>query len=219
MNNEIFGKVIAKKRAKCSNKKPRYALRKLSIGVVSCLIGYAFLIGGNVSFAETDTNSSDQFVKFIEKLEKEETTKETPEKNTENSADISDGKIDTKKVESANKKELMATENVKEMEENPVHNEQFTVVFDANGGKFDTENNTLTVNAGENAIFSETPTLAGKIFVGWASSPNATEAQEDSLQNITANKTVYAVWKDDDKETLKNTRQTYRDINKTRGCF
>ena len=211
MNNKIFGKVIAEKRAKCSSKKPRYALRKLSIGVVSCLIGYAFLIGGNVSFAETDTNSSAQFVEFIEKAEKEETTKEiakeTPEKNTEktpeNSEDISDEKIDTKKVESVNKKELMATENVKEMEENPVHKEQFTVVFDANGGKFDTENNTLTVKAGENATFSETPTLAGKVFVGWANSIDATEAQEDILQNITANKTVYAVWKDDDKDTLK----------------
>lgn len=72
----------------------------------------------------------------------------------------------------------MSTENVKEMEENPVHNEQFTVVFDANGGKFESENNTLTVNAGENATFSETPTLAGKIFVGWASSPDKTEAQK-----------------------------------------
>lgn len=212
MNNKIFGKVIAEKRAKCSSKKPRYALRKLSIGVVSCLIGYAFLIAGNVSFAETDTNSSAQFVEFVEKVEKvenstKETTKETPEKNTEktpeNSADISDGKIDTKKVESDNKKELMSTENVKEMEENPVHNEQFTVVFDANGGKFESENNTLTVNAGENATFSETPTLAGKIFVGWASSPDKTEAQKDILQNITANKTVYAVWKTDDKETSK----------------
>ena len=204
MNNKIFGKVIAEKRSKCSSKKPRYALRKLSIGVVSCLIGYAFLIGGNVSFAETDTNSSAQFVKFIEKAEKvENSTKETPEKTPENSENISDEKIDTKKVESANKKELMATENVKETGENPVHKEQFTVVFDANGGKFDTENNTLTVNAGENATFSETPTLAGKIFVGWASSIDATEAQEDILQNITANKTVYAVWKADDKETLK----------------
>ena len=204
MNNKIFGKVIAKKRAKCSNKKPRYALRKLSIGVVSCLIGYAFLIGGNVSFAETDTNSSDQFVEFVEKAgKKENSTKENAEKTPENSADISDGKIDTKKVESANKKELMSNENVKQTAENPVHNEQFTVVFDANGGKFNTENNTLTVNAGENAIFSETPTLAGKIFVGWASSPDATEAQKDILQNITANKTVYAVWKVDDKETAK----------------
>ena len=203
MNNKIFGKVIAKKRSKCSSKKPRYALRKLSIGVVSCLIGYAFLIGGNVSFAETDRNSSSQFVEFIEKVGKVETTKETPEKTPENSEDISDGKIDTKKVESANKKELMSTENAKEMEENPVHKEQFTVVFDANGGKFNTENNTLTVNAGGNAIFSETPTLAGKIFVGWASSPDATEAQADILQNITANKTAYAVWKADDKETSK----------------
>ena len=202
MNNKIFGKVIAEKRAKCSSKKPRYALRKLSIGVVSCLIGYAFLIGGNVSFAETDTNSSAQFVEFIEKVEIS-TKEKTPEKTPENSADISDEKIDTKKVESVNKKELMSTKNVKEMEENPVHNEQFTVVFDANGGKFEKENNTLTVKAGENAIFSETPTLAGKIFVGWANSPDATEAQEDILKNITANKTVYAVWKADDKETLK----------------
>lgn len=66
MNNKIFKKALAERRDKSSSRRPRYALRKLSIGVVSCIIGYAFLIGGNVSFAETDTHPSDQIEEIFE---------------------------------------------------------------------------------------------------------------------------------------------------------
>ena len=202
MNNKIFEKALAERRDKSSSRRPRYALRKLSIGVVSCIIGYAFLIGGNVSFAETDTHPSDQIEEIFEKSEISE------EKIADNTSNISDEKTEIKEIDIisySSEEKSNSTENFEEKQEIPRHNEQFTVVFDANGGKFDTENNTLTVNSGDNAIFSEIPYFYGKIFVGWASSPDATEAQTDILQNISSNKTVYAVWKAD--ETTTQTEQ------------
>lgn len=200
MNNKIFKKALAERRDKSSSRRPRYALRKLSIGVVSCIIGYAFLIGGNVSFAETDTHPSDQIEEVFEKSEISE------EKIADNTSNISDEKTEIKEIDItsySSEEKSNSTENFEEKQEIPGHNEQFTVVFDANGGKFDTENNTLTVNSGDNAIFSEIPSFYGKIFVGWASSPDATEAQKDILQNISSNKTVYAVWKVDETTTAK----------------
>ena len=202
MNNKIFKKALAERRDKSSSRRPRYALRKLSIGVVSCIIGYAFLIGGNVSFAETDTHPSDQIEEVFEKSEISE------EKIADNTSNISDEKTEIKEIDISSyssEEKSNSTENFEEKQEIPGHNAQFTVVFDANGGKFDTENNTLTVNSGDNAIFSEIPSFYGKIFVGWASSPDATEAQTDILQNISSNKTVYAVWKAD--ETTTQTEQ------------
>lgn len=202
MNNKIFEKALAERRDKSSSRRPRYALRKLSIGVVSCIIGYAFLIGGNVSFAETDTHPSDQIEEIFEKSEISE------EKIADNTSNISDEKTEIKEIDItsySSEEKSNSTENFEEKQEIPGHNEQFTVVFDANGGKFDTENNTLTVNSGDNAIFSEIPSFYGKIFVGWASSPDATEAQTDILQNISSNKTVYAVWEAD--ETTTQTEQ------------
>lgn len=202
MNNKIFKKALAERRDKSSSRRPRYALRKLSIGVVSCIIGYAFLIGGNVSFAETDTHPSDQIEEVFEKSEISE------EKIADNTSNISNEKTEIKEIDItsySSEEKSNSTENFEEKQEIPGHNEQFTVVFDANGGKFDTENNTLTVNSGDNAIFSEIPSFYGKIFVGWASSPDATEAQTDILQNISSNKTVYAVWEAD--ETTTQTEQ------------
>ncbi|MSA96727.1 YSIRK-type signal peptide-containing protein [Finegoldia sp. BIOML-A2] len=200
MNNKIFKKALAERRDKSSSRRPRYALRKLSIGVVSCIIGYAFLIGGNVSFAETDTHPSDQIEEIFEKSEISE------EKIADNTSNISDEKTEIKEIDItsySSEEKSNSTENFEEKQEIPGHNAQFTIVFDANGGKFDTENNTLTVNSGDNAIFSEIPSFYGKIFVGWASSPDATEAQKDILQNISSNKTVYAVWKVDKTTTAK----------------
>ncbi|MCC2716706.1 Rib/alpha-like domain-containing protein [Finegoldia magna] len=202
MNNKIFKKALAERIDKSSSRRPRYALRKLSIGVVSCIIGYAFLIGGNVSFAETDTHPSDQIEEIFEKSEISE------EKIADNTSNISDEKTEIKEIDItsySSEEKSNSTENFEEKQEIPGHNAQFTIVFDANGGKFDTENNTLTVNSGDNAIFSEIPSFYGKIFVGWASSPDATEAQTDILQNISSNKTVYAVWEAD--ETTTQTEQ------------
>lgn len=53
MNNKrIFEKIITEKRAKSSNERPKYGLRKLTVGVVSCLLGYMMFFTPNVVTAE-----------------------------------------------------------------------------------------------------------------------------------------------------------------------
>lgn len=51
-NKKIFEKIITEKRAKCSNERPKYGLRKLTVGVVSCLLGYMIFMTPNVVAAE-----------------------------------------------------------------------------------------------------------------------------------------------------------------------
>ncbi|MDU5443054.1 MAG: InlB B-repeat-containing protein, partial [Finegoldia magna] len=52
MNRKLFEKIITEKRAKCSNERPKYGLRKLTVGVVSCLLGYMMFMTPNVTLAE-----------------------------------------------------------------------------------------------------------------------------------------------------------------------
>ena len=52
MNRKLFEKIITEKRAKCSNERPKYGLRKLTVGVVSCLLGYMMFMTPNVVVAE-----------------------------------------------------------------------------------------------------------------------------------------------------------------------
>lgn len=51
-NREIFNKIITERKTKSSNKKPKYGMRKLTVGVVSCLLGYMMFFTPNVSQAE-----------------------------------------------------------------------------------------------------------------------------------------------------------------------
>ncbi|MDU4210310.1 MAG: YSIRK-type signal peptide-containing protein, partial [Finegoldia magna] len=51
-NKKIFEKIITEKRAKSSNERPKYGLRKLTVGVVSCLLGYMMFFTPNVVVAE-----------------------------------------------------------------------------------------------------------------------------------------------------------------------
>ena len=51
-NKKIFEKIITEKRAKSSNERPKYGLRKLTVGVVSCLLGYMMFMTPNVVAAE-----------------------------------------------------------------------------------------------------------------------------------------------------------------------
>ena len=43
-NNEIFAQVIEEKKQKGSEKKPHYGLRKLSVGLVSCILGFTMVL-------------------------------------------------------------------------------------------------------------------------------------------------------------------------------
>ena len=51
-NKKIFEKIITEKRAKSSNERPKYGLRKLTVGVVSCLLGYMMFFTPNVVAAQ-----------------------------------------------------------------------------------------------------------------------------------------------------------------------
>ncbi|MDU7141086.1 MAG: YSIRK-type signal peptide-containing protein [Finegoldia magna] len=51
-NKKIFEKIITEKRAKSSTERPKYGLRKLTVGVVSCLLGYMMFMTPNVTLAE-----------------------------------------------------------------------------------------------------------------------------------------------------------------------
>ncbi|MDU7330812.1 MAG: InlB B-repeat-containing protein, partial [Finegoldia magna] len=75
MNNKrIFEKIITEKRAKCSNERPKYGLRKLTVGVVSCLLGYMMFFTPNVVAAE----------KVDQQQVVEDTVRSTEVANTEN---------------------------------------------------------------------------------------------------------------------------------------
>lgn len=76
MNNKrIFEKIITEKRAKSSNERPKYGLRKLTVGVVSCLLGYMMFFTPNVVAAD----KVEQPVSHIEA-----TVESTEVANTEN---------------------------------------------------------------------------------------------------------------------------------------
>ncbi|MDU3153063.1 MAG: YSIRK-type signal peptide-containing protein [Anaerococcus hydrogenalis] len=42
--NNIAKRIIEQKKLNGSKRKPKYATRKLSIGLVSCMLGYALLV-------------------------------------------------------------------------------------------------------------------------------------------------------------------------------
>ena len=73
------------------------------------------------------------------------------------------------------------------------------VTFDANGGKFADGSTTKPQDISDGKKL-EQPTQEGKTFLGWASTADATEAEEGILENITNAKTVYAVWGDGAQE-------------------
>ncbi|WAW15371.1 YSIRK-type signal peptide-containing protein [Peptostreptococcus equinus] len=58
-NKNIFQKIIEEKRKKCSSERPKYGLRKLSVGIVSCILGYMiFLSPTSVQAAEITPDTS-----------------------------------------------------------------------------------------------------------------------------------------------------------------
>lgn len=50
-NRSKLEKIIEYRKAKGSTRKPKYATRKLSIGLVSCLLGFTLLVSPTDSFA------------------------------------------------------------------------------------------------------------------------------------------------------------------------
>ncbi|MDU1214090.1 InlB B-repeat-containing protein, partial [Finegoldia magna] len=96
-NKKIFEKIITEKRAKCSNERPKYGLRKLTVGVVSCLLGYMMFFTPNVVAAEkveqpqaVEAKVESTEVNNVENVEEEsEQPKEKPSEIAETEGQIS----------------------------------------------------------------------------------------------------------------------------------
>ena len=94
MNNKrIFEKIITEKRAKSSNERPKYGLRKLTVGVVSCLLGYMMFFTPNVVAAENEKIDQPQAVEAIvesTKVANPENVEEESEQPKEKPAEITE---------------------------------------------------------------------------------------------------------------------------------
>ena len=91
-----------------------------------------------------------------------------------------------------------------------IYSEDVAVTFDANQGTFTDGKDTTNVKVEGGSVTAPTPTRDGFTFKGWAATKDATEADANILKNVTAAKTVYAVWeKNADAElTLNNPAKT-----------
>ena len=81
-----LNKIIEEKKANSLNKKLRYGLRKLSIGVVSCLLGYAIALTPNLSYANTEPNT------VVASNQTEKTTKDESKTTQKENKDMLQGK-------------------------------------------------------------------------------------------------------------------------------
>ena len=126
MDNK-FKRIIEFKKQKGSVRKPKYATRKLSIGLVSCMLGYALLVSpSSVEAAELD--SENQAV-AEESAEPETTSEEDPvEENKETETPAEETPAEESKEESPEEtpdKEAPAEETTTENKEAAV--EDFTL--------------------------------------------------------------------------------------------
>ena len=97
-----------------------------------------------------------------------------------------------------------------------VYSDELTVTFDANQGRFTDGKDTTNVEVKGGSVTEPTPTREGFTFKGWAADKNATEADANILNNITAPKTVYAVWEKKDKEPLQLNDPTPVEVKDTK---
>lgn len=70
-----FEEIIQKKKQKSASRKPRYGTRKLSIGLVSCVLGYAMLVSPSVALAD---EAIDEPAVVTEETNQEQETEEAP---------------------------------------------------------------------------------------------------------------------------------------------
>lgn len=113
MDNK-FKRIIEYKKRKGSIRKPKYATRKLSIGLVSCMLGYALLVSpSSVEAAELDnravaeetaepetTSGEDNLVE-----ENEENKEDLSEENKEEAPAVDAGSAETENISEENLEE------------------------------------------------------------------------------------------------------------------
>ena len=123
-----FKEIIENKNQK-SNRKPRYGTRKLSIGLVSCVLGYAMLISPSVALAdevnETETTVEESAVPTNTPAEENTEETEAPTPTEENTPEVENQPTETSEeksqdtVSGATPKEEATSESEKSNEEEP----------------------------------------------------------------------------------------------------
>lgn len=75
---------------------------------------------------------------------------------------------------------------------------EYTITFDANGGKFADGTTTLTQKAkeGDTLIAPNSPTRTASAFGGWATEKNGKTLWKFATDTVTKNTTLYAVWEE-----------------------
>ena len=89
-NRSKLEKIIEYRKAKGSTRKPKYATRKLSIGLVSCLLGFTLLISPVESLAAETTTDIEA---------SEDGLGEKPDEEKNEKSDDQDKKLDEEKNE------------------------------------------------------------------------------------------------------------------------
>ena len=103
-----FKEIIENKKQKSASRKPRYGTRKLSIGLVSCVLGYAMLVSPTVSLADEAINEP-----VAEEEANPEQEEETEEENKEEAQEVASPASEEAPVEEEPTKEV---ENVEKSE-------------------------------------------------------------------------------------------------------
>ncbi|MGR7916186.1 Rib/alpha-like domain-containing protein [Finegoldia sp. P1-F-LR] len=151
-NKKIFEKIITEKRAKSSNERPKYGLRKLTVGVVSCLLGYMMFMTPNVTLAdkvettpaalEAKVESTKVHTDDEEQPAEENTAK--PEKKSAEQFDAQSSKATTPNAQDRNVRA-------------PEVNTEVATASDNEAEKFIAELKAITVKVGEaNIDYSKT---------------------------------------------------------------
>lgn len=131
-NSKKMAEVIEKKRALSEEKTPKYGTRKLSIGLVSCMLGFSLIIAPGSSKAADGTETTETTV----------SDKEIPETPVVETKPVENNSVETPlPAETTNKSQaetetITETQPVKEVEQKQADN-------------FTAQLQTITVNQGE----------------------------------------------------------------------
>ena len=136
-----MAEVIEKKRALSEEKTPKYGTRKLSIGLVSCMLGFSLIIAPGSSKAAEETDST-------EKVEAVVSDKEIPETPVvEETKPVEKNSVETPLPAETTNKSQAETETITETQ--PVKKVEQKQAEQKQADNFTPQLQTITVNQGE----------------------------------------------------------------------
>lgn len=135
-NSKKMAEVIEKKRALSEEKTPKYGTRKLSIGLVSCMLGFSLIIAPGSSKAAEETDSTEKVETVVSDKEIPETPVVEETKPVENNSVETPLPAETTNKSQAETETTTETQQVKEVKQNQADN-------------FTPQLKTITVNQGE----------------------------------------------------------------------